>query len=92
MTEPLDLRAAFAPELVEALEQLVDERVAAALEAARTRQGTPWLTLAEAAEHLRISQRKLNGLLKQGRVHSAYIGRRRLVHRDDLDLFLRAEP
>ena len=81
-----DLRALLSAELADALEQLVDERVAAALERrGRPDAGSPWLTIQEAAERLRISERQLHRWLKQGRVRSTCIGRRRLLYSDDLD-------
>jgi excisionase family DNA binding protein len=85
-----DLRAILSAELADALEQLVDERVAAALERiGRSDAGSPWLTIQEAAERLRISERQLHRWLKRGRVRSTCIGRRRLLHSDDLDKLAR---
>ena len=86
-----DLGALLSAELADALEQLVDERVAAALEArGRSDTGSPWLTIQEAAERLRISERQLHRWLKRGRVRSTCIGRRRLLHRDHLDEMARS--
>ena len=66
--------------------RLTDERVAAALaEQHAARSGSPWLSIAEAAGYLRVSERKLARLIESGRVRSSTIGRRRLLHRDDLD-------
>jgi excisionase family DNA binding protein len=47
--------------------------------------GSPWLALDEAATYLRISVRTLERWIAKGRVRSTTIGRRRLLHRDDLD-------
>lgn len=47
--------------------------------------GSPWLSEAEAADHLRVSKRTVQRMVAQGRVRSTTIGRRRLLHRDDLD-------
>ena len=49
-----------------------------------------WLSVAEAAEHLRVSERTLQRMAARGRVRSSTIGRRRLYHRDDLDALARA--
>ena len=51
---------------------------------------SPWLSTAEAAEHLRVSERTLQRLATSERVRSSTIGRRRLYHRDDLDALARA--
>jgi excisionase family DNA binding protein len=78
------LLAILAPDLVEAIDQLVEERVRATLEAQASNGGSPWLSLDEAAEYLRVSPRTLERQLARGRVRSSGIGRRRLLHRDDL--------
>ena len=84
-----DLRDLFAPELVEALERLVDERVAAAL-AGRERIGSEpeWMSIEEAATHIRVSPSTIARKLREGRLDSTYVGRRRLVRRSDLDQLL----
>jgi excisionase family DNA binding protein len=46
---------------------------------------SPWLSLGEAAAYLRVSERQVQRLVKGGRIRSSTIGRRRLLHRDDLD-------
>jgi excisionase family DNA binding protein len=46
---------------------------------------SPWLSAAEAAGYLRISERQLHRLVAQDRVQSATVGRRRVFHRDQLD-------
>jgi excisionase family DNA binding protein len=53
-------------------------------------QASPWLSVTEAAEHLRVSERTLQRMAGRGRVRSSTIGRRRLYHRDDLDALARA--
>ena len=78
------LLRSLAPEVVDAFVQLVDERVGAGTEDTRE-PCSPWLSLAEAADYLRMSERTIQRLVGRGRVRSATIGRRRLVHRDDLD-------
>ena len=47
--------------------------------------GSPWLSMAEAAEYLRVSKRQVQRLVSDDRVRSSFVGRRRLLHRDDLD-------
>jgi excisionase family DNA binding protein len=85
-----DLRSHFAPELVAAIEQLVDERVAAALEERPEGSSSPWLTVPEAADYLRTSERTVQRLLKRRRIRTSAIGRRRLLRREDLDTFMEA--
>lgn len=92
MTSRDRLLQSLAPEVVEAIEELVDERVQARLELLEeeTGRGSPWLSIEEAADYLRVSPRTLERQLDHGRVRSTSIGRRRLFHRDDLDLLARA--
>ena len=78
------LLRALSPEVVAALLELVDERVAASAPVA-DQDGSPWLSVREAADYLRVSERKLQRLIAKGRVRSTTVGRRRLLHRDDLD-------
>ncbi|HXH35253.1 MAG TPA: helix-turn-helix domain-containing protein [Plantibacter sp.] len=91
MTARDRLASTLAPELLAALEQLVDERVGQELErrladgAHPAQSGSPWLSIAEAAGYLGTSERTVQRLVKRGRVRSSTIGRRRLLHRDDLD-------
>jgi excisionase family DNA binding protein len=84
------LGAALAPGLVDAIEQLVIETVRAELAAGPTAGGaaSPWLSIGEAAEYLRVSERKLHRLIAGDRVRSTTLGRRRLLHRDDVDALL----
>lgn len=67
---------------------LVAEEVArqlATLELAGHDRGSPWLSLAEAADYLRVSERQVQRLVARGKVNSTTVGRRRLVRRGDLD-------
>lgn len=85
------LLQSLAPELVGAIEQLVSDRIEAVLdERAPNGSGSPWLSLDEAADYLRVSVRTLERRIAGQRVRSATIGRRRLLHRDDLDQLARA--
>ena len=81
-----DLRATFSPELVEALERLVDERVRAALEElhgdARSRRR--FVTVAEAAELTGLSERGVRAQVKRGRLRAKRLGQRILVDLESL--------
>jgi excisionase family DNA binding protein len=79
------------PELVSALETYISERVEEALAShvTVTNGASPWLSVADAAGYLGVSERSVGRLLDRGRIRSSYIGRRRLLHRDDLDAYLR---
>ena len=87
-----ELDGLLGPALVDAIERLVDARVEAALREhdANGSSGSPWLTVLEAADYLRVSGRTLERLLERGRVRTSTIGRRRLLHRDELDAYTRA--
>ena len=74
---------------MQAIERLVDQRVKAALAELGPLNGSPWLSVADAAVYLSVSERTVGRLLERGRVRSTYVGRRRLLHRDDLDKHLR---
>jgi excisionase family DNA binding protein len=52
---------------------------------------SPWLALDEAAAYLRVSERTLERRIAGGRVRSTTIGRRRLLHRDDLDALAKSD-
>jgi excisionase family DNA binding protein len=80
-----DLGSVFAPKLVEALTRLVDERVERALADRDIESGSPWLSLAEAAGRLRVSERTVARLVERGRIRTTALGRRRLVRVEDLD-------
>jgi excisionase family DNA binding protein len=84
------LLQSLAPELVDAIEQLVSDRVEAALDQVTSGDLNPWLSLEEAAEYLRVSPRTLERRIEKGRLRSSSIGRRRLLHRDDLDQLAQA--
>jgi excisionase family DNA binding protein len=79
------LLQSLAPELVDAIEQLVSDRVQAALELSNTLASSPWLSVEAAASYLGVSERTLERRIAGDRVRSTTIGRRRLLHRDDLD-------
>lgn len=85
MSDPLTLLAELAAE-VTALRARVDD-----LENNGARDaGSPWLSVREAAGYLCVSERKLQRLIARDRVRSTTLGRRRLLHRDDLDELARA--
>lgn len=84
------LLSSLAPELVEAIEQLVAETVRAEIDEVPVGAASPWLALDEAAAYLRVSERTLERMIARRRVRSSTVGRRRLLHRDDLDALARA--
>jgi excisionase family DNA binding protein len=84
-----ELDRLLGPDLVLALQRLVDERVSAALGQLELSTGSPWLSVADAAVYLSVSERTVGRLLERGHLRSTYVGRRRLLHRDDLDTHLR---
>ncbi len=89
MTAPFPLLVELPPELVDA----IVERVKAELVAELRSNGepvSPWLSVRDAATYLQTSERTLARLIARGRVRSSTVGRRRLLHRDDLDAFARA--
>jgi excisionase family DNA binding protein len=51
---------------------------------------SPWLSLADAAAYLSVSERTLERAVARGGLRSSTLGRRRIFHRDDLDGFARA--
>ncbi len=80
------LPAILGPELVAAIEQLVDERVQAALDERMqiAVNGTPWLSLSEAASYMRVSERTIQRQVRRKRIRP-YTGLGRpLFHRDEL--------
>jgi len=79
--------------LEELMRELVAEEVARQLaerDTVQDRAVSPWLALEEAAEYLRISERTLERLIEKKRISSTTIGRRRLLHRNELDAFAAA--
>jgi excisionase family DNA binding protein len=85
----IDLRSVLAADVVAAIEDLVERRVEAALALHEMNGSSPWLGLGEAAAYLGVSERTISRLLDQGRIRSTFLGRRRLLHRGDLDEYLR---
>jgi excisionase family DNA binding protein len=82
------LAGLLAPEVLASLDDLIAEHVAALAPAEGN--GSPWLSLADGAEYLSVSERTLERAISRGRLRTSTIGRRRLVHRDDLDAYARA--
>ncbi|MFN8224747.1 MAG: hypothetical protein U0R50_16055 [Gaiellales bacterium] len=75
-----DLSEMFGPTIVEALERLVNERVAAALaELDGARADRTWLTLEEAGERLGCSAEAVRMRASRGRLESRRHGRRLYV-------------
>jgi excisionase family DNA binding protein len=83
-----DLRLLFAPDLVEAIERLVDERVAAALEAVQANGSKRWLSVRQAGEFLGCSERAVYRRIETGRIPAETVrhsGRRVYIDRKALD-------
>ena len=81
-----DLAQVFAAEVVAILEAEIDRRVQLAFAELDHRNGdSPWLSEVDAAAYLGVSKRIVQRLVARDRVRSSTIGRRRLLHRDDLD-------
>lgn len=87
MTPRERLAAVLAPDVLAALEELVVERVAELAPA--TENGSPWLGVDAAAGYLGVSRATVERAVARGRLRSSTVGRRRLVHRDDLDDYVR---
>lgn len=79
------LERLLAPELVDAIEDLVAARVDEALAERDGADGSPWMSYPKAAEYLGVSERTLERWVERKRLRSHALGRRRLLHRDDLD-------
>jgi excisionase family DNA binding protein len=86
-----DLRDILGPDLIAAFEQLVDQRVSAALAGLETGSEPVWLTIQEAAARLRVSERTIERRIHMGRLSTSTIGRRRLIRRSDLDAVARED-
>jgi excisionase family DNA binding protein len=76
------LLAVLAPDVVAAIEQLVEELVLEQLG-----NGSPWLDREAAARYLSLPVSRLE---KDRKIPSHRDGRRVLYHRDELDAYLRA--
>ena len=88
MSDPLALT--LPPESLEAIAERAAELVLQRLGDENGSAASPWLSVGEAAEYLRTSERTLQRLVGRERIRSSTIGRRRLFHRDDLDQLARA--
>ena len=86
-----DLHDILGPGLISALEELVDRRVAAALAGLENGSEPAWLTIEEAAARVRVSERTVERAIQKGRIRTSTIGRRRVIHRDDLDAAARED-
>lgn len=80
-----DLDRYLGPEVVAAIEALVADRIAEALADLTAGTAPDWLTITEAAEYVRVSERTIERRISEGRLDSTEIGRRRLIRRADLD-------
>jgi excisionase family DNA binding protein len=89
MTARDRLAAVLAPDVLAALEELVSEQVAQAF--GEVPAGSPWLSIEAAAERAGVSARTLERAIKSGRLRTSTVGRRRLVHADELDGYVRGD-
>jgi excisionase family DNA binding protein len=80
--------------MIELTVRLTDEQLAdiaeraAALISKGAPAASPWLNVAEAAEHLRCRKDRIYDLIALGKLHPRRDGRRVLLHRDDLDAYV----
>lgn len=70
----------------------IAEQVAALLAERTTDAGSPWLTVPEAAEHMRCKPKRVYDLISQSRLPAHRDGSRVLLRRDELDAYLGGEP
>lgn len=77
-------------EFVEAVAERAAEIVLERLGAERPPTTGPYVSVREAAEILRVSPRTVERMIARGRVRSTTLGRRRLLHRCDLDALVGA--
>jgi excisionase family DNA binding protein len=78
----------LSPQAQAELKRLVDERIAATLSDSINQEkgGTPWLTVAEAADYLRTSPAAIYKRIKRGQLQAERPeGSRILIRRSDLD-------
>ncbi len=80
-----ELRLELPPGVVEAIAARAAEIV---LERLGDNGRSPWLTVAEAAEHLHLPRQQLYKLTGARRVPFRKVGRRILLHRGELDAWL----
>jgi excisionase family DNA binding protein len=81
------LAALLAPEVLAALDELIADHVAEALRSTTrpSRDESPWLTLAQAAERLDCSVDAVRMRAKRGRLVTRNVGRRVYVSRASVD-------
>ena len=83
---PRDRLAAALAELLDAMDDVVRERVAEELSAVPARAAVPpWLSVKQAAERLDCSPDAVRMRAKRGRLESRYQGRRLYVSRASVD-------
>jgi excisionase family DNA binding protein len=84
------ITAAVAP-LCDLLVDRVASRLAEHLELNATADRvSPWMTVSEAAEHLRCKPKRIYDLVSQSRLRGHKDGSRLLIHVEDADAYLRA--
>jgi len=82
----------FSPDVLDALEELVADRVAAEIAMGIPNgDSSPWFSMPDAAAYVGLSERTLEREIKRGRLRSETVGRRRLIHRDALDVYVKGD-
>jgi excisionase family DNA binding protein len=84
-----DLARLFSPEALVALREFVIETTAEI--SAPVDFSSPWLTMKDGAKRIHVSPRTFARLVDRGDIRTANVGRRRLVHREELDAYLLGE-
>jgi excisionase family DNA binding protein len=86
VSEPLAIT--LSPEAIEAIAHRAAEIV---LERdTRDTNTSPWLSISAAASYVGLSEKTLERAIARGRLRSSTVGRRRLLHHEDLDAYVRA--
>ena len=91
MTPRDRLSAVFAPDVLEAIEHLIDERaaeLAQTLAVRAMRKRSEYLTVQEAADMIRADRQRVYDLLSSGRLTRHKDGSRVLIRRAELEAYL----
>jgi hypothetical protein len=85
---PIEIPDAFLDALVHRLARRLAERMADELTGSALAEGSPWMTFEEAVEYTRVPAGTFRKLSAQG-TFTAYGGKRKVYHRQELDTALR---
>jgi excisionase family DNA binding protein len=89
--DPLRLALDLAPGQLDSLARVLAPLVAAELAGRAPATPSPYLTVPEAAAHMRCSRQRVHDLCSQGRLPRVKDGSRTLLARADLDRYLAGE-